>query len=132
MKYSKKYINDYKFQFKITTIISIILIMISIYCFTIENYMILLRIPSLILLYVLFLTVMVANGEFFNFLSYESLIRSITIRIAVLLILYRAAFISYTFLLLNFSIVFVPLIIIIIIFHIEYYFKVIKKDRSLN
>ncbi len=65
MKYSKKYINDYKFQFKITTIISIILIMISIYCFTIENYMILLRIPSLILLYVLFLTVMVANGEFF-------------------------------------------------------------------
>lgn len=31
MKYSKKYINDYKFQFKITTIISIILIMISIY-----------------------------------------------------------------------------------------------------
>ena len=70
--------------------------------------------------------------SFFNFLSYESLIRSITIRIAVLLILYRAAFISYTFLLLNFSIVFVPLIIIIIIFHIEYYFKVIKKDRSLN
>lgn len=70
--------------------------------------------------------------SFFNFLSYESLFRSITIRIAVLLILYRAAFISYTFLLLNFSIVFVPLIIIIIIFHIEYYFKVIKKDRSLN
>lgn len=69
--------------------------------------------------------------SFFNFLSYESLFRSITIRIAVLLILYRAAFISYTFLLLNFSIVFVPLIIIII-FHIEYYFKVIKKDRSLN
>lgn len=68
--------------------------------------------------------------SFFNFLSYESLFRSITIRIAVLLILYRAAFISYTFLLLNFSIVFVPLIIII--FHIEYYFKVIKKDRSLN